>query len=139
LAPGAPQVKPIIEKKEKIETGEEGETTHATAGGKLFCFDSKEKAWKEKGSGVAKVNSNKDGKARLIMRADVTHRVLLNAQIGSFTAANRTSDKPKAVFFRVIEKIGEKPAPVQYSLRCMDEEAAKALEKALKAQQEKKD
>ncbi|KAJ5787525.1 hypothetical protein N7457_002515, partial [Penicillium paradoxum] len=66
-----------------IETGEENETTEYSAKGKLYYFD--DKKWKERGAGTFKVNlkSESDGKksARMIMRADGAHRVMLNSAI----------------------------------------------------------
>ncbi|KAJ5143777.1 uncharacterized protein N7515_002564 [Penicillium bovifimosum] len=67
-----------------VETGEENETTEFTAKGKLYYFD--DKKWKERGAGTFKVNSKSDeGKvsARMIMRADGAHRVMLNSALWS--------------------------------------------------------
>jgi Ran-binding protein 3 len=68
-----------------VETGEENETTEFMAKGKLYYFD--DKKWKERGAGTFKVNSKLggDGKfsARMIMRADGAHRVMLNSALWS--------------------------------------------------------
>lgn len=66
-----------------VETGEENESNEFSAKGKLYYFD--DKKWKERGAGTFKVNSktDPDGKksARMIMRADGAHRVMLNSAI----------------------------------------------------------
>ncbi|KAJ5542361.1 hypothetical protein N7461_008364 [Penicillium sp. DV-2018c] len=68
-----------------VETGEENESTEFVAKGKLYYFD--DKKWKERGVGTFKVNSKSgdDGKfsARMIMRADGAHRVMLNSALWS--------------------------------------------------------
>ncbi|KAH0400338.1 hypothetical protein KCU89_g5286, partial [Aureobasidium melanogenum] len=71
-----------------IETGEEGETTEYTCRAKLYNFVDK-KEWKERGIGVIRLNvtepkpDDKDStiKARLVMRADGSHRVILNTPV----------------------------------------------------------
>ncbi|KAJ5963829.1 uncharacterized protein N7479_003705 [Penicillium vulpinum] len=69
--------------REKVETGEENETTKFTAKGKLYYFD--DKKWKERGIGTFKVNlkteSNGKKSGRIIMRADGALRVMLNSAI----------------------------------------------------------
>jgi len=71
-----------------IETGEEGETTEYTCRAKLYNFVDK-KEWKERGVGVLRLNvtepkpGDEDStlKARIVMRADGSHRVVLNTPI----------------------------------------------------------
>ncbi|KPI43015.1 Ran-specific GTPase-activating protein 2 [Cyphellophora attinorum] len=90
--------------KQDVETGEEGEQTIFSARAKLYHFD--EKQWKERGTGVIKVNIRQekttkpdeseddheqdpeagdyddvDIKARVIMRSDGVHRVILNSPV----------------------------------------------------------
>jgi len=64
-----------------VETGEEGEDTLLSGRGKLYSFH--DKSWQERGAGTLKLNITKESpkKARLILRADGTHRLLLNAPI----------------------------------------------------------
>ncbi|PPJ52861.1 hypothetical protein CBER1_11509 [Cercospora berteroae] len=75
-----------------IETGEEGESTELTCRAKLYNFTTGEggkKEWRERGVGVLRLNVQRplhdddDTKttARLLMRADGSHRVLLNTPI----------------------------------------------------------
>jgi Ran-binding protein 3 len=71
-----------------VSTGEEGEDTVFSARAKLFAFTSEEenakKDWHERGGGILKVNVSTVGestKARLLMRADGSHRVVLNSPI----------------------------------------------------------
>jgi Ran-binding protein 3 len=71
-----------------VETGEEEEETMFSCRAKLFHF---EKEWKERGVGTIKLNVhyaiNEDPeeapeqKARLIMRTDGVHRVVLNTPV----------------------------------------------------------
>lgn len=76
-----------------IETGEENETTEYTCRAKLYNFvkteDGTRKEWKERGLGVVRLNVANPGlgdsatapKARLVMRADGSHRVALNTPV----------------------------------------------------------
>ncbi|ETN47011.1 uncharacterized protein HMPREF1541_01201 [Cyphellophora europaea CBS 101466] len=85
--------------KQDLETGEEGEETIFNARAKLYHF---EKEWKERGTGVLKVNVRQEVqaaasdaeadaengesakivlRARVIMRADGVHRVILNSPV----------------------------------------------------------
>jgi Ran-binding protein 3 len=84
---------------ETVETGEEGERSVFSARAKLYHFV--EKQWKERGTGLLKLNiryekvqskadegDDEDGdaetteiKARVIMRADGVHRVILNSPV----------------------------------------------------------
>ena len=75
-----------------METGEEDETTHYKCRAKLYNFVTLEdkKEWRERGTGVLHLNVREpkgDGgdddkvRARLIMRADGSHRVVLNTPV----------------------------------------------------------
>jgi Ran-binding protein 3 len=75
-----------------IETGEEGEVIEMTCRAKLYNFapgDGGKKEWRERGVGILRLNVQRplhdddDTKttARLLMRADGSHRVLLNTPI----------------------------------------------------------
>ena len=71
-----------------MQTGEESEETMFSCRAKLFHF---EKEWKERGVGTLKLNVHytmkedpeeaTEQKARLIMRTDGVHRVVLNTPI----------------------------------------------------------
>lgn len=75
----------------KVETGEEHETTMYQVRGKLYV--SVEKQWKERGSGNVRINvsnpaedttADKDDikrTARFVMRADGSHRIVLNSAV----------------------------------------------------------
>jgi hypothetical protein len=67
------------------ETGEEGETTVWTGRAKLYTMtgEGTTKAWKERGVGTFKFNISDEEpkKARFVLRADGTHRLLLNAAV----------------------------------------------------------
>ncbi|KAF2035202.1 hypothetical protein EK21DRAFT_55076 [Setomelanomma holmii] len=67
------------------ETGEEGENTVWTGRAKLYMMagETGSRAWKERGAGTFKFNVTVDEpkKARFVLRADGTHRLLLNAAV----------------------------------------------------------
>lgn len=85
-----------------VATGEEGEDTIFSARAKLFAFTSEEengkKDWRERGAGVLKVNVStvdENKKARLLMRADGSHRVVLNSPIHKdLKFGNVSGEKP---------------------------------------------
>lgn len=67
------------------ETGEEGEQTIWTGRAKLYLMagEGSNRAWKERGVGMFKFNITVDEpkKARFVLRAEGTHRLLLNAAV----------------------------------------------------------
>ncbi|CAI7597491.1 unnamed protein product [Penicillium bialowiezense] len=85
MSPRIPTLGPAVSDShslEKVETGEENETTKFAAKGKLYYFDEQ---WKERGAGTFKVNTKTDSdgnlSGRMIMRADGALRVTLNSAI----------------------------------------------------------
>ena len=80
-----------------VHTGEEEESTVFTVRAKLYIVDSETKAWKERGTGVVRVNTPVEGEGnpRLgkackspyltnvmkVMRADGVFRVILNVPL----------------------------------------------------------
>lgn len=88
-----PDSKPQNADHTAVETGEENETTEYTCRAKLYNFvkaaDGVKKEWKERGIGVIRLNVAKPApgskdtapKARLLMRADGSHRVALNTPV----------------------------------------------------------
>jgi Ran-binding protein 3 len=83
------------------ETGEEGETTAWTGRAKLYTMsgEGSSKAWKERGVGTFKLNVTVDEpkKARFVLRADGTHRLLLNAAVTKqlVFGGDSNGEKPK--------------------------------------------
>lgn len=83
------------------ETGEEGETTIWTGRTKLYTMagEGATKGWKERGIGTFKFNITVDEprKARFVLRADGTHRLLLNAAVTKqlVFGGDSNGDKPK--------------------------------------------
>lgn len=71
----ATQFKPL----DVVHSGEESEKTVYLE--RAALFSNSEGAWKPVGRGEVKVNVDKDGAARLIMRQSVTFRLLLNARL----------------------------------------------------------
>ncbi|KAF2475711.1 uncharacterized protein BDR25DRAFT_88031 [Lindgomyces ingoldianus] len=70
---------------QEVETGEEGENTAWSGRAKLYSMvvQGTSKQWQERGVGPFKLNVSKDApkKARFVLRADGTHRLLLNAAV----------------------------------------------------------
>ncbi|KAL6711082.1 hypothetical protein ACN47E_006957 [Coniothyrium glycines] len=83
------------------ETGEEGESTVWQGRAKLYTMagEANSRAWKERGTGVFKFNITVDEpkKARFVLRADGTHRLLLNAAVTKkmVFGGNAQGEKPK--------------------------------------------
>ncbi|KAJ4335346.1 hypothetical protein N0V95_008921 [Ascochyta clinopodiicola] len=83
------------------ETGEENETSAWIGRAKLYTMDGegKERGWKERGVGNIKLNVTLDEprKARFVLRADGTHRLILNAAVTKqlIFGADSEGAKPK--------------------------------------------
>lgn len=95
-----------------VITGEEDEETLHSARSKLFAMV--DGAWVERGAGLLKLNAipgSNNFAARLVMRADATHRLLLNAPL--FFKFSIDVFQEKYVRFAVIEAGG----PISYMLR----------------------
>lgn len=83
------------------ETGEEGETTAWTGRAKLYTMagEGPTRGWQERGVGTFKFNVTLDEpkKARFVLRADGTHRLLLNVAVTKqlVFGGDIKGDKPK--------------------------------------------
>lgn len=83
------------------ETGEEHEVSAWVGRAKLYTMDGegKERGWKERGTGNIKLNVTKEEpkKARFVLRADGTHRLILNAAVTKTLVFGADSEgaKPK--------------------------------------------
>jgi len=83
------------------ETGEEGESTVWTGRAKLYTMagEGSSRAWQERGSGNFKFNvtDEEPKRARFVLRADGTHRLLLNAAVtkNMIFGGNAQGEKPK--------------------------------------------
>ena len=83
------------------ETGEEHENSAWVGRAKLYTMDGegKERGWKERGVGNIKLNLTEDEpkKARFVLRADGTHRLILNAAVTKTMVFGADSEgaKPK--------------------------------------------
>lgn len=128
----------------QIEDGESGEATLLQLRAKLFAIESKDAGWKERGVGTLKINVPKSSVtlddngvplpgsfdisgiddddeapkvARLIMRQENTHRVVLNTVI---IKAMEFKDKPSAstaqIMFTAFEGETE-PKPINMLLK----------------------
>lgn len=112
---------------------------HFSARARLYFF-SKEGGWKERGTGTFKINVRIDDdsitedtrvdveaqaeyttgrrKARLLMRADATHRVILNTPVFKgmrFGAPDGTEPTGKIMHLQSLEE--SKPVPLQIKVR----------------------
>ncbi|KAI3622912.1 hypothetical protein CBS14141_004245 [Malassezia furfur] len=89
-APTLPDAEDIVVRKRAIQkpdaeltTGEEEEETVAATRAKLYTM-AKDHSWKERGTGVLKLNRKAGGdatSARLVMRSDAVLRVILNVKL----------------------------------------------------------
>ncbi|KAK4698289.1 Ran-binding protein 3, partial [Phenoliferia sp. Uapishka_3] len=123
-------VEPDVAKREfkQIEsavTGEEGDDTLHAVKCKLFGMTAGQ--WTERGLGVLKLNISKDKHSvvRLVMRADATFRLLLNATL--FPGFSMTIEQDKYVKFATIEDSG----PVSYMLKLGSPPVAQELVKVV--------
>ncbi|KAL7275222.1 hypothetical protein RUND412_001837 [Rhizina undulata] len=134
-----------VEKKEvfheqEVVTGEEDEVTIFKCSAKIFSFDRVNKAWKERGRGVLKLNKTADDydsdseeakkpkkqSARLIMRTEGTYTLVLNVQI--FKGMRVGDDKGNAPTNNQITLVAvEATGPVQIIARCKSQAVAKEL------------
>jgi Ran-binding protein 3 len=97
------------------ETGEEGENTVWTGRAKLYAMagETGSRAWKERGAGTFKFNVTVDEpkKARFVLRADGTHRLLLNAAVTKqlLFGGDAKGEKPKdgRLLFNALNADGE--------------------------------
>ncbi|GAA6047158.1 hypothetical protein JCM3770_006928 [Rhodotorula araucariae] len=108
-------------------TGEEEEQIVHSVRCKLYAMH--EGQWAERGTGVLKLNETKKAEdkkgARLLMRADATHRLLLNTPL--FAAFSIEVHSEKYVRFSAIEG----STPTSYMLRTGNPTAASTLVKAV--------
>ncbi|XP_037076261.1 LOW QUALITY PROTEIN: E3 SUMO-protein ligase RanBP2-like [Pollicipes pollicipes] len=89
--------KPIVPLPEEVEvrTGEEGDTPLFAARCKLYRFTDAE--WKERGVGELRVLYRQDdGRVRLVMRRDQTHKVCANHFLQPGMQLNAMKDQPRA-------------------------------------------
>ncbi|KAG8950269.1 hypothetical protein FRC04_007903 [Tulasnella sp. 424] len=104
----------------EVHTGEEDEETRHQTRGRLFHL-SDDGAWKERGTGTLKINVKRHAghRARLIMRADAVHRVLLNAPLFHGMSVSIAQD-PKFVKIASLEN----GKVAQYLFKCLGASAA---------------
>ena len=110
-----------------METGEENEETVFQSRAKLYV--SIEKQWKERGVGVFKVNASRasDGEsiagsanktARFIMRADGSHRIVLNSPIKrEISVEDPAGGPPKGKTAIFLGFLDNKPTMMQIKVR----------------------
>jgi Ran-binding protein 3 len=104
----------LLQSQGPIETGEENEDIAWTGRAKLYTLagEAGKKAWQERGTGAFKLNVTREApvKARFVLRADATHRLLLNAAVTSnlrFGDAEGKEPKDGKVLFTAPTASGE--------------------------------
>ncbi|EUC48656.1 hypothetical protein COCMIDRAFT_86790 [Bipolaris oryzae ATCC 44560] len=123
------------------ETGEEGEQTIWTGRAKLYLMagEGSNRAWKERGVGTFKFNITVDEpkKARFVLRAEGTHRLLLNAAVTRkmVFGGDAQGEKPKdgRLLFNSPNQDGELE---MHLLRMKAENAKQLWEEVTKVQEE---
>ncbi|KAL7412327.1 hypothetical protein BDY24DRAFT_392556 [Mrakia frigida] len=96
---------------EDMVTGEEGEETRHQVRAKLHVMEDKNGAWKERGTGLCKLNINTATKVpRLIMRADGVFRLILNVALFQGMSCERQDKFVRLIAF-------ENGATLQVALR----------------------
>ncbi|GAA5972316.1 hypothetical protein JCM11641_002405 [Rhodosporidiobolus odoratus] len=121
--------KPVYTEQERF-TGEEEEEVLYQVRCKVFVME--EGQWKERGTGPLRVNQSRradegeKGGARLVMRADATHRLLLNAPL--FKEFSIEVSNEKYVRFTVLQGAD----PISYMLRTGNPNAAQTLVEAVR-------
>ncbi|KAK4050512.1 hypothetical protein OIO90_005095 [Microbotryomycetes sp. JL221] len=118
---------------QEVVTGEENDELVHSVRAKLYAMH--EGSWVERGTGLLKLNATHEGgkkAARLVMRADATHRLLLNAPL--FPSFSIELFQEKYVRFAVIESA--EAGPTSYMLRLGSPANATALVDAVKAKVE---
>jgi Ran-binding protein 3 len=123
------------------ETGEENETSAWIGRAKLYTMDGegKERGWKERGVGNIKLNVTLDEprKARFVLRADGTHRLILNAAVTKqmVFGADSQGAKPKdgRLLFNSPTADGELE---MHLLKLKSERAVELWEQVAKVQEE---
>ncbi|KAG1654332.1 hypothetical protein FOA52_013731 [Chlamydomonas sp. UWO 241] len=77
------EFRPVVEMPDatKVVTGEEDESVRFTAPSTLFEFDGATNKWRERGKGEFRLNTDKTGQARMVMRQAGNYRLLLNASV----------------------------------------------------------
>ncbi|KAI7490099.1 hypothetical protein KC351_g824 [Hortaea werneckii] len=122
---------------QQVETGEEEEQTVYSSRAKLYEFVTHEdgsKGWRERGLGVLRLNvhkpEDKGTLARFLMRADGSHRVVLNTPVKkeiSFGAA--TGGPPQAGLLCFLGTIDGKSVPGMLQLKMKQQFAMELYEK----------
>lgn len=128
-----PQLQPVA-----LLTGEENEECIFNCKVKAFFFDKKQKEWKERGVGMCKVNVHTQNKdmARLLVRHELTKKVLVNSRIDEAFVPVPVGDTAtfKALRFMTLEPselADEPPLAVGVLLRCQNHEMCASLRAAI--------
>jgi hypothetical protein len=126
-----PSVTLLHSGEEKVESGEEDETTLFSQKVKLFELQKNDSGteWKERGIGTIKLNEKKDkSSARLVMRKEHVFTILLNAVI--FAEMKCQTPQEKSL---VVSAFSEKAVPQSYLIKFQKPEQCKDLKDKIDA------
>ncbi|KAG0671032.1 hypothetical protein C6P45_001319 [Maudiozyma exigua] len=119
--------------KQDVKSGEELEETVFQVNAKLYKLINMKEGWKERGTGVIKVNKDsKSDKSRVIMRTRTVLKVILNLPIvkGITLMKGFPGSLQSEKFIRIIG-IDENNKPVTYALKTGKEETSEELYKSI--------
>ncbi|CAB4252245.1 similar to Saccharomyces cerevisiae YIL063C YRB2 Protein of unknown function involved in nuclear processes of the Ran-GTPase cycle [Maudiozyma barnettii] len=119
--------------KQDVKSGEELEETLIQANAKLYQLVDMKTGWKERGTGVIKVNKDsKNDKYRIIMRTRTILKVILNLPLvkGVTLMKGFPGSLQSEKFIRIIG-IGENNKPLTYALKTGNEETTEDLYKII--------
>lgn len=124
-----------LQQRQDVKTGEEGEETKMSLRVRLYVVSLVDQTvgWKERGVGLLRLNANREGKHRLVLRADGNLRVALNLALSSTTQVYlgfpSSLSSEKVVRVTGVDNDG---TTSQFAMRCASAEAAQELYDVLK-------
>jgi len=141
-APESPEVDfvPLVSlEKVDVKTNEESEEEVFKMRAKLFKFDKDSREWKERGTGDVKLLKHKEnGKTRLVMRRDKTHKVCANHYIVPDMKLSPNVGSDRSWVWNTSADVSEgEPEAQTLAIRFANPENANLFKEAfIKAQQE---
>ncbi|KAF2159354.1 hypothetical protein M409DRAFT_30232 [Zasmidium cellare ATCC 36951] len=121
---------------QELETGEEDESTEFSSRAKLYTFAADQREWRERGFGVVRLNvrrlqpdEDQKPKARLLMRAEGSHRVVLNTPVTKeIKYGTHEGKKPTGGYFYFMGTIDGKPGLEVLQLKMRQENTLELYE-----------
>ena len=108
-----------------VKTNEEDEEATFKMRAKLFRFDRESKEWKERGTGDVRLLKHKDnGKTRLVMRRDKTHKVCANHYVVPDMKLSPNVGSDRSWVWNAAADVSEgEPEPVTLAIRFANPES----------------